>query len=209
MTTPKITPMGESAKSRLSSKDRREQLTRAAMQELAAHGYAQLTLEGIALRAGVTRNLLYHYFPRRKEDAFLAALRMAADEINGSWTTDDRIPLEERLATNFGTFVEQATTPSLAWQCLRQARGSSVPEAVAVCDGVYDEVVIAMSLNHFGTATPSPLQASALRAYAVFAEELLERTRTEQLDLDTTAAVLRQSLLGVVKSVHAAVVDYL
>ena len=62
---------------RMTSEDRRSQLTDAALDLVAEGGYSGLTLDAVAERAGVTRNLIYHYFPRGREDLALAVVGRA------------------------------------------------------------------------------------------------------------------------------------
>jgi AcrR family transcriptional regulator len=53
--------------SRLPAPERREQLLEAAMDVVHEHGYAGLTMEAIARRAGVTKPVVYDAFPNRDE----------------------------------------------------------------------------------------------------------------------------------------------
>ncbi len=177
------------------------------MQELADHGFAGFGLEGIAERAGVTRNLLYHYFPRGKLGAFVAAVQHASDQVTAGWSTERAQPIEDRWTANVHRFVAHAAEPSLAWRCLRQARLSPEPEAVAVLRHLHGAVVANMSLNNFGTTEPSPVQSAALHAYIAFAEELLERWRDGGFDFELAVVVLRRTLHGVVDGARAAVID--
>ena len=57
---------------RLSRDARRDQLIDVAMPLVAEHGLSGFSLDELAQRADVTRNLLYHYFPRGRLDVFLA-----------------------------------------------------------------------------------------------------------------------------------------
>ena len=66
---------------RLAPAARRDQLADAAMAVIARQGFAEFSLDAVAQRAGVTRNLLYHYFPRGRLDLFLAALDRAGSEL--------------------------------------------------------------------------------------------------------------------------------
>src|SRR3954454_23016938 len=100
---------------RLPPEQRREQLEQVALDVAADRGYAGLALDEVAERAGVTRNLLYHYFPRGKLDVFLAATHVAGRELTDGWVTDADIPLDERLAANFARIVAHAGDPSPAW----------------------------------------------------------------------------------------------
>src|SRR3954447_3606613 len=93
---------------RLSPEARHDQLAELAQELIAADGYATFSLDALAERAGVTRNLLYHYFPRGRLDLFLAALERGGEEMTGRWLTDPNVPLAERQAANFGRMLEHA-----------------------------------------------------------------------------------------------------
>ena len=83
---------------RLSPEVQREQLVAAAMPVVAEEGFADFSLGRIANRAGVTRNLLYHYFPRGRPDVALAVADEAGRQLTDDWVTDQTLPLPERLA---------------------------------------------------------------------------------------------------------------
>src|SRR3954453_5799515 len=91
---------------RMSTEQRREQLEQVALAVVAEHGPADLSLDEVAERAGVTRNLLYHYFPRGRADLFPAAVDRSGRVLSEGWITDPEIPHAERLAMNFGRVIE-------------------------------------------------------------------------------------------------------
>src|ERR1019366_2578894 len=105
---------------RLSKDARREQLVAAAMPVLADQGFAEFSLEDVATRADVTRNLLYHYFSRGRPDIVLAVVQLAGARLTTDWVTDDTIPLSERLAANFTRMLAHAIAPSDAWRIHRK-----------------------------------------------------------------------------------------
>lgn len=61
-------------RSRLPVAERQPQILRAAIEEFAARGYAGARMAAVGSRAGVTKGLLYHYFPGGKADLFRAAV---------------------------------------------------------------------------------------------------------------------------------------
>src|SRR6188474_1118466 len=109
---------------RLSREARHEQLVAAAMPVVAEQGFAELSLDDVAARADVTRNLLYHYFPRGRADVALAVAEAAGHQLTDEWITDEAIPLAERLIANNGRMIEHAMEPSVAWTLYRHARSS-------------------------------------------------------------------------------------
>jgi AcrR family transcriptional regulator len=158
----------------------RDQLVQAAMPLVAEHGFADFSLEELAAQADVTRNLLYHYFPRGREDIVLAVVERAGRELTDDWVTDDTLPLGERLTANFGRIAEHALKPSDAWLIHRHARAATEPELTAVSAAFNDVVVESVALNHFGTRRPTALARLALVGYLSFAETVLDQARVSR-----------------------------
>jgi AcrR family transcriptional regulator len=189
---------------RMSSGARRDQLAGAAVEIVAAGGWTGLTLDAVAERAGVTRNLIYHYFPRGRLDLFLAAVERAGQTLTEDWLTDDDVPIEQRLAANFARFFEHALAPSDVWLVHRQGRLLGEPEVEALGERYRAIVVSAVALNHFGTASPGPFAEAALRAFLDFAEKALDECRERELVREDVYRLLADTLLTVVASAKAA-----
>ena len=179
---------------RLSPAKRREQLVRSAMEVLAHSGYEGLTFEAVADGAGVTRNLLYHYFPGGVPELFRAASDLAGHDLTDGWTVDTTLPLEERRARNFAAMLRHAAEPSPAWSVSRISAASADPVVLAGRERFIGIVVAAMSLNAFDTPSPSPLQRAALEAYIAFAESLLDSRRRRDLGDEQVSHLLLRML---------------
>jgi AcrR family transcriptional regulator len=179
---------------RMSTEQRREQLEKVALDVVAEYGPANLSLDEVAERAGVTRNLLYHYFPRGRADLVLAATHRSGRELSEGWVTDPDIPHSQRLAMNFGRIVEHAEKPSAAWVAMRHSRLIPDPEVQAGANEYRNMVLESMALNNFGTADPPPLARLALKAFLAYAEEALDGCREEGLDRGQVLALLAQTL---------------
>ena len=188
----------------MSSADRYEQLAATAVEVVAEGGYARLTLEAVAARADVTRNLLYHYFPRGRIDLFLSAVDRAGATLTDGWLTDDDVPLEQRLATNFARFFEHALEPSDVWLVHRQGRLLAEPEVYALGERYRGVVVAAIALNHFGTEEPGPFAQAALRSFLDFAEKALDECREKELPREDLYRLLTETLLAVVAAARSA-----
>src|SRR5262245_52900687 len=113
----------KSAPRRLPPAERREQLIGAALSIAAREGYENLTFEKVANLAGVTRNLVYHYFPGGRQELLEAAAHRAGEELSSEWITDPGVPLAQRLATNLSQMMDHAEEPTDAWLLYRQGRG--------------------------------------------------------------------------------------
>ena len=188
---------------RMAPEQRRAPLVQAALASAAEHGYAGLSLDDVGERAGVTRNLLYHYDPRGRLDLDLAALERAGDELTGDFIVAPHQPLAERLAANTERAIEHAARASDAWLVWRHASSAAEPEILAVRDRYRDELVTGMSLNFLGTDTPPPRARVALRAYLDFHETALDEWRGSGLDRTTLLALLERTLTATVEAMTA------
>ncbi|HWE34727.1 MAG TPA: TetR/AcrR family transcriptional regulator [Solirubrobacteraceae bacterium] len=189
---------------RLSRDERREQLVAAAMPVLARRGLRDYSLEEIAERAGVTRNLLYHYFPRGRPDVTLAVAERAAEQLTADWAVDETVPLAQRLADNFNRIAEHAMRPTHAWQIHRLARAASEPELREMVARFVRVVIANVAQNHLGTADPPALVRLALKAYVAFAETALDEARVTGADRHQVTSVLANTLLATIDAATVA-----
>ncbi len=189
---------------RLSRDERREQLVAAAMPVLARRGLRDYSLEEIAERAGVTRNLLYHYFPRGRRDVTLAVVERAAQQLTADWAVDETVPLEQRLAANFNRIAEHAMRPTHAWQIHRLARAANEAELRELVARFVRIVIANVAQNHLGTAEPPPLVRLALHAYVAFAETALDEARATGAGREPVTVVLASTLVATIDAAAQA-----
>jgi AcrR family transcriptional regulator len=185
---------------RLARQARREQLVAIAMPIVAEQGFAEFSLDEVAAQADVTRNLLYHYFPRGRPDLALAVAEEAGLELTDDWVTDESVPIEERVMQNNARIVAHALQPTDAWRINRMARSTPTPELRAVVERFVGQVVSNMSLNHLGTADPPPLTRLALAGYVAFAEAVLDEARTGNLQPEPIVQLLNETLEGILRA---------
>lgn len=189
---------------RLSRSERREQLVAAAMPIVARQGFAGFSLDAIADRAGVTRNLLYHYFPRGRADIVLAVTERAGQQLTQGWVTDGSRPLLDRLAANFSRIMDHALAPTHAWRIHRMARAALEPELDQTVERFVGVVVSSIALNHLQTSDPPPLVRLALEGFVAFTERVLEQARSQGLARDQVAGLLAQTLTATIQAALTA-----
>jgi len=185
---------------RLSSDARREQLVALAMPVLAEQGLADFSLEDVAEPADVTRNLLYHYFPRGRPDIVLAVVKQAGHELTGSWVTDPTLPLADRVAANVAQMMPHALGPSDAWRIHRRARAADQPELNEIVAGYLEQIISSISLNHLGTPDPPALVRLALNAYLAFAETIADEARTTNTPPAAVMQILTDTLIAAIQA---------
>jgi AcrR family transcriptional regulator len=90
---------------RLLPEDRRAQLLDVAAAQFATYPYDDVAMDEIALRAGVSRALLYRYF-RSKRDLFAAVYQQAADRLLAATTFDAKQPLFPQVAAGLDAHLD-------------------------------------------------------------------------------------------------------
>jgi AcrR family transcriptional regulator len=183
---------------RLSPKARREQLVEAALSIAANAGYAGLSFAAVAQRAGVTRNLVYHYFPGGRADLFQAAVHLAGRQLTGEWQTDSEIPLSERLASNLDRILDHAEKPTDAWLLHRQSRASVDPEVLEIAADYHEAALATISMNHLGTPNPPPLVRIALEGFISYGETALDAWRESEVPREELVRVLGATLVATI-----------
>src|SRR5262245_62111250 len=90
---------------RLTAAERREAILDAAVEEIAAHGYAGATTADVAKRAGISQPYIFRFFATKK-DLYLAVLERCTARILRGWEEAVPRPGESRLETLGRAYVE-------------------------------------------------------------------------------------------------------
>lgn len=92
------------AYSRLGVDERRRQLLAAGERVFTERAYDDVSMADIARAAGISKGLLYHYFPS-KRDLFVATLEAAAAELRELTEPDPSLPVAEQLARSIDAYL--------------------------------------------------------------------------------------------------------
>lgn len=157
---------------RLENDERRAQLLGLARKAFSDRAYDDVSIDDIAKTAKISKGLLYHYFPT-KRDLYVAGLREIADELVEKVTSlpSDVLPLE-RLNNALDAYLEHISQHSRAYVALMRGGIGSDPEVAEVIEGVRQRL-----LAHYleQIPLPPPLAANAhlqvaLRGWIGFCE---------------------------------------
>src|ERR671919_1973596 len=96
--------MRQGAYTRLAVDERRRRLLALGADLFARHSYDELSMARIASEAGISKALLYHYFPS-KQELFEATLQQAAAELAQRTEPDPSLPPAEALAASLDAFL--------------------------------------------------------------------------------------------------------
>ncbi|WP_028925876.1 TetR/AcrR family transcriptional regulator [Pseudonocardia acaciae] len=116
---------------RLSPEQRREQLLRIGARLFAERPYEQVWIEEVAERAEVSRGLLYHYFPT-KRDFFAAVIKDASSRLPQLAEIDPTLPVTERLATGLDLFLRYVEANEHSYRAVHRGAVGADPDIRAV-----------------------------------------------------------------------------
>jgi AcrR family transcriptional regulator len=95
---------GERTRRRLSTEERREQLLSVGARLFSESPYDEVWIEQVAEIAGVSRGLLYHYFPT-KRDFFAAVVERESERMLRLTEAVPGTPVREQLSAGLDTFL--------------------------------------------------------------------------------------------------------
>jgi AcrR family transcriptional regulator len=188
---------------RLPPGERRDQLIDAALSIAARDGHENLAFEAVANRAGVTRNLVYHYFPGGRRQLLEAAVRRAGEQLSSGWVTDREVPLAGRLAANLNRMMDHAAEPTDSWQLYRQGRGTIDPGLQEIARLYRQRVIGNIALNQLGTSEPPPIVRIALDGFLAYVETVIESAIEKETPREQVIELVSGTLMS---SMNAAAV---
>jgi AcrR family transcriptional regulator len=183
--------MAEPAYTRMQVDVRRRQLLELGADLFARHSFAELSMARVAREAGISKALLYHYFPT-KRDFFVATLLEAAEEVRRRTEPHPDLSPGEALAGSLDAFLGWIEENETAYRKLLESAGS-VPEVGALIDEVRDRTS-ARILDGLGAGDhPPPRVRAAVRAWLWFMDGAILDWFEHR---DLSRAELRDFLLG-------------
>jgi AcrR family transcriptional regulator len=194
--------MGQPAYTRLPVEERRRLLLDLGAELFARHDYSELSMARIAREAGISKALLYHYFPT-KRDFFAATLTQAAEELRERTQPRPEAPPDEALAESLDAFIAWIEERPLAYRRLIEG-AASVPEVRAMVDEVRDRTVERI-LDGIGAGPdPAPPVRAAVRGWLWFMDGvLLDWLEHEDMDRSALSALLLGTLTGALQAAGA------
>jgi AcrR family transcriptional regulator len=103
---PTATPEPARVRRRLSAEERRRQLVGIGLSKIVATPIQDLSLDEVAAEAGISRGLLFHYFPT-KTDFYLACVSAAGRRMLRNTAPDPDAPGEEQVHAMTRLLIEQ------------------------------------------------------------------------------------------------------
>jgi AcrR family transcriptional regulator len=193
----------------MSTDDRREHLLSAGVELLRRRPHEEVSIEEIADAAGVSKGLLYHYFPTKK-DFLLAAIQRGQGLLAERLRPDPGLPAEAKLDASLDGFLVYVEEHATAYASIFRG-GSSDPDILAVLDAGRAEQLRTL-LGAVGGWKESPVSAerspqleTAVQGWLFFVEgAVLRWLEHKDLDRDQLRMLLKATLGGALFAARAA-----
>jgi AcrR family transcriptional regulator len=191
--------MSEPAYTRLQVDERRAQLIAAGAALFAEHAFEEISMRQIAQAAGISKPLLYHYFPSKIE-LFKAAVAQQAAELEALVEpSGDGTPFEQ-LSSSLDSYLGWIEDNSRAWRKLMQS-AATLPEAADIVERVRTATLARVVERVTGRPEPRPALRTALRGWlghvdAVLLDWVAQRDLTRSQVRDLILAAFGASLLA-------------
>jgi AcrR family transcriptional regulator len=192
--------MAEPAYTRLQNDERRRRLLELGERLFTEHSYGELSMARIAREAGISKALLYHYFPS-KRDYFVATLASGAEEIRRRVEPDPDLPPAQALMASLDAYLAWIEEHADGYAKLVEGAASE-PDVREIVDGVRDETAdrILEGLN-----ADSPAASAAVRGWLWFVDGVCHEWVTKgEIDRGQVLGLLLGTLYGALTSAGAA-----
>ncbi|WP_051939690.1 TetR/AcrR family transcriptional regulator [Phaeacidiphilus oryzae] len=194
-------PAGQSARTgrtRLSTEERREQLLSVGARLFAQSPYDDVWIEQVAEIAGVSRGLLYHYFPN-KRDFFAAVVRRESARMLRQTAAVPGVPVDDQLRSGIDTYLRYAEANAHGFRAFHRAQAAGDPGVRAAYEAgvAAQEEQILLALAEDGKP-PSATDRLAVRGWLAFMTTVCQQwlESPDETPRDAVRELCARALLG-------------
>ncbi|CAM5560613.1 TetR/AcrR family transcriptional regulator [Streptomyces parvulus] len=180
--------MSTGVRRRMGVEERRQQLIGVALELFSRRSPDEVSIDEIASAAGISRPLVYHYFPG-KLSLYEAALQRASDDLAARFVEPAEGPLGARLLRVMGRYFDFVEEHGPGFSALMRggpAVGSSTTNALV--DSVRQAAYVQI-LSHLGVTDPPARLELVVRSWISLAESTaliwLDGRRIPRAELET------------------------
>jgi AcrR family transcriptional regulator len=155
--------MAAARRVRLQIDERRTQLLRLGIEMFASRPYEEISIDDIAEAAGVSKGLLYHYFPGKRE-FYVEAIRASSLHLRQLTEPDPLLPPPARLRAAIDAHLEYIREHGAVYQAIYSGGMTVAPEVGAILEE-HRGFVMDRLLKNLSVARPRPVLRVALRAW--------------------------------------------
>ena len=191
-----VPPPKKPLRARLDVEARRAQLLTLGLEAFAARSYDEVSIDDLARAAGISKGLLFHYFPT-KRDFYVATIRAAARALLAA-TFPEKIddPLV-RLRTALDAYFDYVEAHAAPYAALIRGGIGSDPEVASVVEETRAEYIERLREGLPSSLASTPILRAALRGWLGFVEAVaLEWIDRRDVSRDALRELLSQMLVA-------------
>ena len=188
----------EPAYTRLDVDERRRRLLAAGAELFTRFAYDELSMAKVAKEAGISKALLYHYWPS-KEAYFVATLEDKAEELAQRTAPDETLPPLEQLAASLDAYLAWIEENASSYDKMIRSAGA-VAEVRAMLDRVRRDTAKRIVDGLRGDEPATPALRTAVRGWIGFMDGACLDWIAHDRDLPREAlhGLLLSTLMGAV-----------
>jgi|HubBroStandDraft_2_1064218.scaffolds.fasta_scaffold00827_7 AcrR family transcriptional regulator len=185
----------EPAYRRLQVDERRRQLLDAGAVLFAQHSYEEISMRQIAAAAGVSKPLLYHYFPSKNE-LFMAAVTEASSELQELIRPSGNGTPVEQLTASLDAYLAWIEENGQTWSKLMQS-AAALPEARELVEGFRARTMELVLAKLTGRRKPRPALRTAVKGWLGYMDAaILDWAQARDLPRATLRDLLLAAFVG-------------
>jgi AcrR family transcriptional regulator len=178
----------------MSASDRRQQLVDVGLDLLETRPIQDLAMDEVAAEAGVSRTLVFHYFPS-KGDYFAAVVSSAGERLMEAVPRDPGTDVDTRLRDMVRAFLRFVARKRGVYVALVRGASGGDPKVLAVLDEVRANHVIRW-LDAAEWSARDDVTQLAVRGWLGSLEEVALAATTSPVPRDSVVELLVQGLIA-------------
>lgn len=155
-------------RARLQVDERRAQLLELGLQLFTEHTYDELSIDDIAAAAGISKGLLYHYWPS-KRDYYVEVVRRAADHLVERTAEAGVDASPDSLLHGLDAYLDFVDQHARSFTAVMRGGVGSDAEVQTIVEAARTAIADRI-ISRLGVDAPSPLLRAALRGWIGFVE---------------------------------------
>lgn len=193
-----MTKLKPKARSRLEVDARRAQLLALGLSLFGSHTYEEVSIDEVASQAGISKGLLYHYFPTKRA-FYIAVLQEAARDLMERTAVNPVLPELERAKAGLDTYLSYVAERGQAYFTLMRGGLGSDPEVAQLIEDTRQRFLSRIFAG-LGLETPPAKLRVALRGWIGCVEAAsLDWVQHRDLSREEVCDLLVSSLLALVQ----------
>ena len=183
--------------------ERRRQLVELGLDLFSTRPYDEVSIDELAKEAGISKGLLYHYFPT-KHHFYVATVRAAARQLLERTATPETMDPVERLGAGLDAYLDYVLRHGPAYEALLRSGVGADAEVTRIVEETR-EAMCARLVEGAPVDASSALVRVAVRGWLGFCEAAVLEWLTKRRAIRRVAMreMLMQVLLGAVQTARA------